>query len=201
VSRIGLGSPPVTARRWLAMLAGLAIALAACGNETSPTAAPSTSAVSTAAAVSPGAPTGTAAASVPATPAPTTPPDTSEPQPGATTGPSGSLEPSVDTLKVKRTADCLADNGSGTVGSIKLTWTSSGTTGVRISIDPPSVEGAYDYGYGDYPASGSAVVPFACDPPNHDANGDYHLYVVTTIHTKGRYAWRYVRVYATSPAP
>lgn len=180
----------------------LAIAIVGCGSPTNTTAAPTTTPTATVASEeSPSHPAETAAASLPAEPAATAPAVTDEPAPVGTPGPSASPEPSVDSLKVRRTADCLADNGTGTVGSIKLTWTASGTTGVRISIDPPSVETAYDYGYGDYPASGSAEVPFACDPPSHDANGDYHLYVVTTIHTKGRYAWRYARVYSVTATP
>lgn len=132
--------------------------------------------------------------------APATPPATSGP-PGGSPAPSSSAAPSVDSLKVQRTADCNADNGTGTVGMVRVTWTASGTTGVRISIDPPSPDVAYGYGYADYPASGFADVPFACDPPNHDAKGDYHLYVVTTLHDKGYFFYRYARVYATTPGP
>ena len=180
----------------------LALAVVACGGPTPTAPPPTTTPTATAGAeASASTPAETAAPTVLATPAPTVSLETEEPAPAGTTGPSGSVEASVDSLKVRRTADCLTDNGTGTVGSIKLTWTASGTSGVRISIDPPSVEGAYDYGYGDYPASGSAEVPFACDPPNHNANGDYHLYVVTTIHTKGRFAWQYRRVYTTAAPP
>jgi hypothetical protein len=142
-------------------------------------------------------------------PAPETPEASSPETPSATVappvepsaGPASSLPPLVETLKVRRTADCQGDNGTGTVGSIRLTWTASGTTGVRISIDPPSPDIAYDYGYADYAASGSAIVPFACDPPKHDAKGDYHLYVVTTLHERGAAYYRYAKVYEVVPTP
>jgi hypothetical protein len=133
-------------------------------------------------------------------PVPTTGP--AEPTPEGSPGPSSSAPPMVDTLKVKRTASCLGTNGSGQVGSIKLTWAASGTPGVRISIDPPSPDLAYDYGFGDYPASGSAILPFACHPPNHDGTGGYHLYVVWTLHEANRPAYyRFAKVYDITPAP
>jgi hypothetical protein len=130
-----------------------------------------------------------------------TPSATVAPAAEPSAGPSSSLPPLVETLKVRRTADCHGDNGTGTVGSIRLTWTASGTTGVRISIDPPSPDVAYDYGYADDAASGSAIVPFACDPPKHDAKGDYHLYVVTTLHERGAAYYRYAKVYEVVPTP
>jgi len=187
----------------LAGLAVLALAVAACGGPTTappistPTVTPVTSGEPPTAPAE--TPAETPPASAPASAAPGTPAAaTGEPS----AGPSASLTPSVDSLKVKRSADCLGNNGTSTVGYVKITWTASGTTGVRISIDPPSADTAYDFGYGDYPASGSAEVPFACDPPNHDANGDYHLYVVTTLHDKGYYFWRLAKVYqVASPSP
>ncbi len=107
----------------------------------------------------------------------------------------GSGDPVVDTLTGPARASCTGTNGTDTPGYIHLEWTSSNTTGVRLSIDPPAPNVAYDYGYDDYPADGDANVPFTCDPPNSDSNGEYHLYVATTVHDGGRFAWRFIRVY------
>ncbi|HUG31187.1 MAG TPA: hypothetical protein VMQ65_11830 [Candidatus Limnocylindria bacterium] len=104
-------------------------------------------------------------------------------------------DPFVDTLSGPGRASCTGTNGTGTPGYIHLKWTASNTTGVRLSIDPPAPNDAYDFGYDDYPADGEADVPFTCDPPNSDANGEFHLYVVTTLHDNGRFAWRFLRVY------
>jgi hypothetical protein len=185
--------------RWLASLGILAFALLACGGPTPSTQAATVNPTETssAATLTP-APIETATAA-PETKGPSLAPPTAEP-PVPTVEPGESIAPSVDSFKVRRTADCQTDNGTGTVGSIRLTWSASGTSGVRISIDPPSADVAYDYGFADYAAAGSAVVPFACNPPNHDATGDYHLYVVTTLHEKGAYYWRYAKVYAAEPA-
>ena len=131
--------------------------------------------------------------------APTSQP-TTEPTAAGSLEPGTSVQPSVDTMKIRHTADCAFDYGNGGPGLIKLSWTATGTTGVRISIDPPSADVAYGYGYADYGPAGTAVVPFACDPPNHDAGGDYHLYVVTTIHASGYFSWRFAKVYAVVPA-
>src|SRR3990170_934287 len=114
------------------------------------------------------------------TPAPTVPPTsqptqapTLAPPPTPTTIPSpeGTGDPFVDTLTGPGRASCTGTNGTGTPGYIHLSWTASNTTGIRLSIDPPAPNDAYDYGYDDYPADGSADVPFTCDPPNEDANG------------------------------
>lgn len=113
----------------------------------------------------------------------------------ASAGPAASGTPVVDTLTGTRTASCTTTNGTALTGYIKLTWTASNTSGVRISIDPPAPNKAYDYGYDDYPASGSAEVPFTCDPPNTDDRGKYHLYVATTIHDGGYFAYRFIKVY------
>ncbi len=107
----------------------------------------------------------------------------------------GNGDPVVDTLTGPGRASCTETNGTDTPGYIHLEWTASNTTGVRLSIDPPAPNVAYDYGYADYPAEGGADVPFTCDPPNSDANGEFHLYVATTIHDGGRFAWRFIRVY------
>jgi hypothetical protein len=202
----GIGSSPVRipiGPRSRALVAALALGLAACG---SPTTAPTPPVQSFGPMTEPpiGPTGGPVTSTPPGTEAPTT---EAPPTEGPVTTPLGSpapgSSPSVDSLKVKRTADCLATNGTSSVGYVTITWTASGTTGVRISIDPPSPDVAYDYGFDDYPASGSAEVPFACDPPNHDATGDYHLYVVTTLHDKGYFFYRFAKVYqvAASPAP
>lgn len=189
-------------RHAIALAAVLALVLGACGPSPSP------SETATGSAPPPSVEPATAAPPTlaPETTAPTdVPTPTDEPSVAPSVAPSGGPQaPSVDSLKIKRYADCASDNGTGQVGYVKITWTASGTSGVRISIDPPSPGDAYDSGYADYPVSGSAEVPFACDPPNHDASGDYHLYVVTTLHTKGAYYYRYARVYqivVESPAP
>ncbi|MBI3750177.1 MAG: hypothetical protein HY263_00760 [Chloroflexi bacterium] len=125
---------------------------------------------------------------------------TEAPSAEATLAPGATPTPNVTSLKVPSRPDCNADNGTGTMGYIHISWTAEGTAGVRVSIDPPSAAEAYGYGYADYPEPvGGADVPFACSPPNHDANGDYHLYVVTTLQDKGYYAWRYAKVYQKAP--
>jgi hypothetical protein len=185
-------------RRLVALLSSIVVVVGvgACSG-LSATAGPTTGSTPSAApSVSQSPAPGSPETSTAATPLATVAPP-AEPSPG----PSSSLPPLVETLKVRRTADCLGDNGTGTVGSIKLTWTASGTTGVRISIDPPSPDVAYDYGYADAAASGSAIVPFACDPPKHDATGHYHLYVVTTLHERGTAYYRYAKVYEVAPSP
>ena len=110
--------------------------------------------------------------------------------------PSASRTPSVDSLKGPRSASCTGTNGTAPPGYIHLTWTASNTTGVRLSIDPPAPNDAYDYGYDDYPAIGSADVPFTCDPPKSDARrrlppvrGD------DRSTTSGYFAYRYLKVY------
>jgi hypothetical protein len=106
--------------------------------------------------------------------------------------PSASSKPSVDSLSLQSKADCNHDYGYGSPGFIKITWTSTGTTGVRISIDPPSPATAYGAGYRDEPPDGSDWVPFTCGSASH-------LYVVTTLHTSGYYQYRYQKV-TQSPA-
>lgn len=174
----------------LACIAALAIG---CTDAAQPTPSPASSQPAAASAeptataeiVPTAVPTAGQPTEAPATEGPTAPPGS----------PAGTPKPQVDSLKAPRTASCTSTNGTDTVGYIRLSWTASVTSGVRLSIDPPSPATAYDYPYADYAATGSADVPFACDPPNHDANGDYHLYVVTTIHESGYYAYRYARVY------
>jgi hypothetical protein len=144
------------------------------------------------------APTAAPTSAPPATPtqAPiATPVATPEETPPGTLAPGESAKPVVDSLKGPRRASCTGDNGTGTAGYVHLTRVAFNTTGVRLSIDPPTPNTAYDYGYDDFPASGSADLPFTCDPPNTDAVGAYHQYVATTVHDGGRFAWRFIKVY------
>jgi hypothetical protein len=141
------------------------------------------------------APTPTAGLTAPpvtAAPTPTTAPVTTT-APTATTPPG--TTPKVDSFSAPHTASCTATNGTSTPGFIHVSWAASNATGIRLSIDPPSPSNSYNNGYLDYPAVGSDDVPFTCNPPASDANGAYHLYVVTTLHTTGHYAYRYLKVY------
>ena len=174
----------------LAILGGLLLVLGG-GPAASPSPAPTASTAPTTAVLA----TATPAPTVPpvtAAPTPTTTP-AKTPSPTPTKAPSTS--PKVDSFSAPHSASCTGLNGTSTPGFIHLSWSASNTTGVRLSIDPPSPSNAYNYGYLDYPAMGSDDVPFSCDAPLSDANGSYHLYVVTTIHTTGHYAYRYLKVY------
>jgi hypothetical protein len=155
-------------------------------------------------------PSQAASASASATPsAIVTSSPTEQPAPGVTTeptialsiAPSGTAKPTVTSITATRRASCTSENGTATTGYIKLSWTATDTTGVRVSIDPPAPNLAYDYGYADYPPVGSAEIPFACNPPNHDASGYYHLYVVTTSHTTGYFSYRFMKIYDTAAPP
>lgn len=116
--------------------------------------------------------------------------------PAAGGSPAASTKPTLESITLLHKADCAHDYGYGSAGFIQIQWSSSGTTGVRISIDPPSPTTAYEAGYRDEPtASGSDWVPFACDSTFGDSGGSYHLYVVTTLHTTGYYQYRYQKVY------
>ena len=130
------------------------------------------------------------------TPAPTAAPTPAvTPAPGTTgsPAPSGSVKPTIVSMTIQHTADCHKDYGYGSAGFIKISWVSMGTTGVRISVDPPDAATAYGYGYKDEPSSGTDWVPFTCGPTSH-------LYVVTTLHTTGYYQYRYAKV-TQSPLP
>lgn len=188
--------------RWLVGVAAASLVVAACGGTgpVQPSTGPGSFAVgSEAPAASPTTlPTSVAPPSaVPATEAPATPGASVE----GTTGPSGSVAQYLVSISIRHTASCTSDNGTGTIGNIRVSWVAEGTTGVRISIDPPSPDVAYGYGYADYlELAGSADVPFACSPSLHDAKGSYHLYVVTTLHAKyGHYFYRYAKVYDSTP--
>jgi hypothetical protein len=128
---------------------------------------------------------------------PTTQPG--QPSPGAS-APVASPGLSLDSMTIPHSARCDSDNGTGTVGMIRISWSATGTTGVRISIDPPSPDVAYDYPFADYPATGSTDLPFACGPSTSDANGAYHLYVVTTLKVAGHASYRYAKVYDVTPS-
>jgi hypothetical protein len=128
---------------------------------------------------------------------------THTPRPSIAAGASGapSTKPTLVSIAIPHKADCNGDDGTGTIGQITIAWSTTGATGVRISIDPPTASGAYGYGYQDYLAPlTSATVPFACGSPLEDSGGSYHLYVITTLHTTGYYQYRYQKVYQ-SPAP
>ncbi|HLX35578.1 MAG TPA: hypothetical protein VKR30_10110 [Candidatus Limnocylindrales bacterium] len=139
----------------------------------------------------------------PATSAPTSAP-TAAPTGAPTALPSGSPAgtgaPTLVTATIPHKADCNGENGTGQIGMISISWTATGVTGVRISIDPPTAATAYGYGYADYGPTGPAIVPFACGLTLHDSGGYYHFYVITTLHTTGYYQYRYQKVYQ-SPAP
>jgi hypothetical protein len=179
---------------------GLASATSSPTAAVAATSAPAATAPASAAAT----PEITAAPTAEPTPAPTaasTPAPTAVPGSSASPAPSGSTKPTLVSISLPHKADCNGDNGTGQIGMITVAWTATGATGVRISIDPPTAAGAYDYGYQDYLAPlTSAKVPFACDATLHDSGGYYHLYVVTTLHTTGYYQYRYQKVYQ-SPAP
>ncbi len=118
-------------------------------------------------------------------------PPTLTPTVGPSLAPGQTPKPTLTGFTAPATASCTAPNGVAPAGYIHLTWTASDTTGVRISIDPPTPGTAYAYGYADYPwpAVTSADVPFACGAASH-------LYVITTAHTTGYFQYRYRKVTA-----
>jgi hypothetical protein len=184
---IGIG----VAALLIALLLG-ALALLGGSPTTSPSPAPSASELPSApASTSPPPPTSVAPSPTLLVPPPTPTEAPSEGSPG----PGESGLPVVDSFSGPGSASCTADNGTGTPGNIRVKWTASNTPGVRLSIDPPAPNTAYGYGYDDYPASGTADLPFTCDPPNTDSRGAYHLYVATTVHDGGYFAWRLIKVY------
>jgi len=81
------------------------------------------------------------------------------------------------TFVVPQTIRC--DPADQTTPLVHLTWTTVRTTGVSISIDGPGK-------FADYPASGSADLPFACSVAQH-------TYLLTT-HGTGTPATRTVVV-------
>jgi hypothetical protein len=87
----------------------------------------------------------------------------------------------IQSFVVPQTVKCDAANQ--TTPSVHLTWTTVDTTGVSISIDGPGK-------FADYPASGSADVPFACSVAQH-------TYLLTT-HGTGTPATRTVVVKRTN---
>jgi cytoskeletal protein RodZ len=115
-------------------------------------------AAATPAAASTSAPTPTSVAATPtpaarATAAPTPTPTAQAPQ-GQT----------IVSFGAPSTFRCDPNATPGT--RVHLTWTTTSTTGVTISIDGPGK-------FADYPASGSADLPFACSEPQH-------TYLITT---------------------
>jgi hypothetical protein len=103
------------------------------------------------------------------TPAPTaTPTDAPTPAPTAAQGGGGSRpSPTGQTILsfgVPQTIQC--DHANQTTPSVHLTWRTANATGVSISIDGPGK-------FADYPAGGSADLPFACSVAQH-------TYLITT---------------------
>jgi len=121
--------------------------------------------------------------------------------PGSSGPASSSGAPSIDSMTIPHTASCTSDNGTGTTGMIRISWVASGTTGVRLSIDPAAPESSYDAPFADYGLNGSADVPFSCGPSASDAKGAYHLYVLWTLKVAGHAFYRYAKVYDVTPAP
>jgi len=181
---------------------GPAKATSPAGTFTTGTEAPAISPTGTAALPTPAPATEAPPTQAPATEAPATEaPASPAPSAGGSPGPSASIGQYLESITIRHTASCTSDNGTGTVGDIRISWVAVGTTGVRISIDPPSPDVAYGYGFADYlELSGHADVPYACGPSLHDSKGNYHLYVVTTLHGKyDHYFYRYAKVYDTTP--
>ncbi|HEX5239848.1 MAG TPA: hypothetical protein VFW20_02515 [Candidatus Limnocylindrales bacterium] len=206
-----IGSPPRAPLGVLGSVATLAVAVAigACsGSPIVPTATfipgeaseTASGAPSAPATLEPPSPEPSVAAPTPAGGGPT--PAATSTGGGGTTGsqPPASVQPAVTSFSIVHSASCTSTNGTSSVGQIHLSWKAVGTSGVRLSIDPPSADVAYDYGYADYPATGSAEVPFACGAPNRDSKGAYHLYVLTTLHDSGYAMYRYAKVYEATPA-
>jgi hypothetical protein len=146
----------------------------------------------------PSAPASESATPGPQTTAPHTPaPSTAHtPAPSKTPTPSATPKPTITSFTGPATAHCDGYNGTGTLGYIHLSWTSTNTTGVRLAIDRPDVTNAYANFYMDYASSGSDDVPFSCDTTLSDSNGPYHLYMLITKHAaSGYYQYKYIRVY------
>jgi len=106
-----------------------------------------------------GAPT-SAATALPQTETATTAPPTATPTTTSATAvptpaPTGQT---ILTFVVPQTITC--DAAHQTTPSVHLTWTTARATGVSISIDGPGK-------FADYPASGSADLPFACSVAQH----------------------------------
>jgi hypothetical protein len=181
---IGLG----VAALLIALLLG-ALALLGGSPEASPSPTPMASVAPSSVASATPAPSTNGQPSLVPPPTPTEPPSEVSPAPGE------SGLPVVDSFSGPASASCTGDNGTGTPGYIRLRWTASNTPGVRLSIDPPAPNTAYGYGYDDYEATGTADLPFTCEPPNTDSRGAYHLYVATTVHDGGYFAWRLIKVY------
>src|SRR5215831_18770698 len=112
-----------------------------------------------------GAPTSAATAVTQTTqaPTPTGAPPTAAPTARPTAAPTATPAPTpsgqtILSFVVPQTVKCDAVNQ--TTPLVHLTWTTALATGVSISIDGPGK-------YADYPANGSADVPFACSVAQH----------------------------------
>src|SRR5215467_12323583 len=107
----------------------------------------------------------TARPSVPAsTPAPTATPTDAPPTAAPTQAQGGGGRPTTPTgqtilsFGVPQTVQC--DQANQTTPSVHITWRTANASGVTISIDGPGK-------FADYPASGSADLPFACGEAQH----------------------------------
>jgi hypothetical protein len=112
-----------------------------------------------------GAPLSAATAGAQATQAPQSPTPTGAAPTAAPTAVGATATPvpaptgqTILTFVVPQTIKC--DAADQTTPSVHLTWTTAKATGVSISIDGPGK-------FADYPASGSADLPFACSVAQH----------------------------------
>ena len=107
------------------------------------------------------------------TPAPDVPEVASVTLSGGPTTPSGggSSSPAVDAPVIEAfiTPDDI-DCHNGNLQTFTASWTTTGASGVSISIDGPGV-------YAEYPADGEADLPFNCSSP--------HTFVLTAHGTDG----------------
>jgi len=128
------------------------------------------------------APTSAATSVGQASPTPlATPAATSTPTATPTSGPPTPTGQTILTFSVPQTVKCGAANQGTPL--IHLSWTTASATGVTISIDGTGK-------YADYPAAGSADVPFACGAAQH-------TYLITT-HGTGSPATKTVVVRRTT---
>jgi len=128
------------------------------------------------------APTSAATSPGQASPTPVaTPAVTSTPTATPTSGPPAPTGQTILTFGIPQTVKCEAPNQGTPL--IHLSWTTANATGVTISIDGAGK-------YADYPATGSADVPFACGAAQH-------TYLITT-HGTGSPATRTVVVRRTA---
>jgi hypothetical protein len=93
----------------------------------------------------------------PQTAPPTTPRPTSQGGQATPTAPTGQT---IVAFNVPTTYNCSASPRPAGGDLVHLSWTTANATAVSISIDGPGK-------FADYPANGSADVPFACSVAQH----------------------------------